>query len=213
MTPIITHDDLAALASVNKPFSRQGWVFELKYDGFRALGANDPGAEVRLLSRRGTDLLSCFPEIGLSLEGLPNCVLDGELVSLDEMGRPVFERLSRRFRLKREIAIADASQKEPAVLFAFDLLALRGRDVRRWPLLKRKDALKSLVKGSERIRYVEHIGEEGAKLFAMAESLGLEGIVAKRIDSLYYRGRESGWVKIKTAAGRALDEERSKWNE
>lgn len=210
---MITHKDLAVATPVSKPFSRAGWIYELKYDGFRALGAHDAGGELRLSSRRGTNLLNCFPEIGGCLEALPTCVLDGELVSLDDTGRPVFEKLSRRFRLKRQMVIAEASRTEPAVLFAFDLLVLRGKDLRRVPLLKRKDALKALLKNSDRIRYVEHIGEEGARLFTMAESLGIEGIVAKRADSLYYRGKESGWLKVKTSAGRAVDEERAKWDE
>lgn len=209
---MITHADLAELKPVQTPFSRAGWIFELKYDGFRALGAQE-GGHVRLVSRRGTDLLAAFPEIGESLEALPQLVLDGELVMLDELGRPQFAPLQQRFRMRRQINVAHAARTMPAVLFAFDLLEIRGKDIRRLPLLKRKSMLKTVLKGSERIRYVEHVGEEGEKLHAMAEKLGVEGIVAKPAQSLYYRGGDSGWLKIKTAAGRSIDVERAKWNE
>lgn len=96
---------------------------------------------------------------------------------------------------------------------AFDLLWLEGRDMRGLPLLKRKAALKKLLRGLEHIRYVDHIGEEGVRFFEQAEKLGLEGIVAKRADATYPRGRSPNWLKVKTAAGRAIDAERAKWSE
>ncbi len=171
------------------------------------------GDDVTLVSRRGTNLLPCYPEIGERLRRLPDLALDGELVALDERGHPQFERLRRRLALKRPDAIARASRAEPSVVFAFDLLAFNGKDLRSQPLLKRKDVLKEALRGSDRIRYTAHIGEQGERLFSMAQSLGLEGIIAKRADSGYPRGRTSDWVKIKTAAGRAIDEERAEWNE
>ena len=115
--------------------------------------------------------------------------------------------------MKRAMNIAHAAKSEPAVLFAFDLLELRGKNLRGLPLVKRKASLHAVLKRSERIRYVQHIGEEGERLFRQAEQLGVEGIVAKPADSPYYRGRSSRWLKIKTTAGRAIDEERAKWNE
>lgn len=92
-------------------------------------------------------------------------------------------------------------------------MALKAKDLRALPLITRKAMLKDVLKDSDRIRYTQHVGEEGERLFKMAAELGLEGIVAKRADSPYPRGRTSAWVKIKTAAGRAVDEERAKWNE
>lgn len=208
----ITHHDLAQLIVTKLPFSRAGWVFELKYDGFRVLAARRAGV-VELRSRRGTDLLPCFPEIGRCLEALPELVLDGELVMLDEIGRPVFGALLRRLALKRRISVDHASRTTPAAVFAFDLLELEGKDLRKQPLLKRKAALQKVLRGSERIRYLQHVGEEGERLFKMAAGLGLEGIVAKQADRPYYAGRSSGWLKVKTATGRAMDAERRKWND
>jgi bifunctional non-homologous end joining protein LigD len=198
--------------AVKAPFTRQGWIFELKYDGFRVL-AGKHGENITLVSRRGTNLLPNYPELEACLHALPDLALDGELVLLDEQGRPQFERLTRRLRLKRPDLIARASISEPAAIFAFDLMGFKGKDLRRYPLLTRKAMLKSALEGSERIRYTQHIGEEGERLFKMAAELGVEGIVAKRADAAYPRGRTSDWVKIKTGVGRAIDEERAKWNE
>ena len=208
----VSYKDLAAPTAVRKPFTRAGWIFELKYDGFRVL-AGRHGDTVTLVSRRGTNLLPNYPEIGECLKALPDLALDGELVMLDDVGRPQFEPLSRRLRLKKSDAIMSASRKHPAVVFAFDLLGLKGKDLRRLPLLTRKAMLKDVLKDSARIRHVEHIGEEGERLFKMAERLGLEGIVAKRAASAYPKGRTSDWVKLKTTAGRRIDAQRRRWNE
>lgn len=209
---MITHEDLARLKSTSHPFTRAGWVFELKYDGFRVLAANE-GRDVRLVSRNGTDLLRCFPEIGEQLRELPPLVLDGELVILDEKGHPQFGRLRRRFAMTRSATIERFAITDPAVLFAFDILTIGDRDVRKLPLERRKSVLKDALAGSDRIRYVEHIGEQGEQLYAMAVQRGLEGIVAKSLASKYHRGYDGGWLKIKTAAGLAADAERRKWNE
>ena len=92
------------------------------------------------------------------------------------------------------------------------MLELKGKDVRSWPLLDRKALLKKTLARSKRIRYTDHV-DDGQGLFKAAESMQLEGIVAKRADSPYRRGRTNDWIKIKTGAGRAIDEERAKWNE
>jgi bifunctional non-homologous end joining protein LigD len=209
---MITHKDLAELRPTKLPFTRPRWAFELKYDGFRTLASRSHG-EVRLISRKGTDLRPNFPEIEAALILLPWCVLDGELVVLNEKGHPQFDRLVRRLRMKRPEVIARASVEDPAVMFAFDLLELGGRDVRRQRYEKRKSMLREVLHDSTRVRYLSHIGEEGERLFKAAEKLGLEGIVAKPIDAPYYRGRESGWLKIKTSAGIATDAQRAQWNE
>ena len=105
--------DLAAPSLVKAPFTRQGWILELKYDGFRVL-AGKHRDKITLVSRRGTNLLPSYPEIGECLKALPDLALDGELVILDEQGRPQFERLRRRLALKRPDTIAHASGTEPA---------------------------------------------------------------------------------------------------
>jgi bifunctional non-homologous end joining protein LigD len=93
----------------------------------------------RLMSRRGNDLSAYFPEIVACLRQLPNLVLDGELVVLDDQGKPQFERLRRRALLKKSTSVERAARSDPAVMFAFDILSLRGKDVRKLALLKRKD--------------------------------------------------------------------------
>ena len=132
---------------------------------------------------------------------------------LDAHGRSDFETLRRRLALKRPTSVQYASKRTPAAICAFDLLELRGKDVRALPLLKRKALLKEKLRGSERIRYLDHVGESGHRIFQIAEEVGLEGIVAKHGGAPYRRGRASGWLKIKTSTGRAIDEERAKWNE
>ena len=171
------------------------------------------GSEMKMLSRRGNDYLPSFPEIAACLETLPDLVLDGELVVLDEVGRAQFNPLRRRALMRDRKSIAAAARETPAVVFAFDIVALRGQDLRRHPLERRKAMLKDVLKDSTRIRAVQHVGEQGIRLFQVAAELGIEGIVAKRADSTYRRGRTSDWIKIKTPAGKAVDEERAKWNE
>lgn len=164
---VITYKDLAMLAPTARPFNRPGWIFELKYDGFRVL-AGRRDKEVRLISRRGTDLLPCYPEISDCLAELPGLLIDGELVVLDAHGRSDFETLRRRLALKRPTSVDDAAKRTPAAIFAFDLLQLRGKDVRALPLLKRK-ALEAL-RGSERVQYLDHVGDSGHRLSRLRRS-------------------------------------------
>jgi bifunctional non-homologous end joining protein LigD len=209
---VITYLDLAELTSASVPFNRSGWIFELKYDGFRMVAAHRGGG-ADLVSRRGTDFADRFPEIMTELLELPHVVLDGELVVLDAAGRPQFDRLVKRSRRTRRFLIDNAARSAPACLFAFDILELDGKDLRGKPLLQRKDALHAVLTSGTRIRYTGHIEEDGAALFKVATQLRLEGIVAKRGDAVYPRGRSSDWVKIKTAHGKLADAGRAKWNE
>jgi bifunctional non-homologous end joining protein LigD len=139
--------------------------------------------------------------------------IDGELVILDEKGKPEFHQLRGRCAIRDPQRIGTVASASPAAVFAFDLLQLRGKDVRTLPLLKRKAALEKELKRTERIVYCKHVGESGEKLFQAADQLGLEGVIGKRADSRYVRGRTTNWVKVKTAHGRHIDEERAKWNE
>ncbi len=183
-----------------KPFTREGWVFELKLDGWRLL-AERRGTEARLLSRNGLDLSASFPEVIRSLRALPmtNAVIDGEVVTLDEKGHPNFQRLQQRARMRRPLDIRRAAVESPATLYAFDLPSLEGYDLRTLPLVERKALLARVVPPAGPLRYLDHIDTQGEAFFAQVERMGLEGIIAKKGESPYKGGRSPVWLKIKAA--------------
>jgi bifunctional non-homologous end joining protein LigD len=168
----------------DRPFTKKGWVFELKYDGFRLL-AEKSKAGARLAYRSGRDATKIFPEILRAVADLPfrSLLLDGEAVILDETGRPDFQRLQRR----------DGT----AVFFTFDLLSFEGYDLRPLPLAARKSVLRRLLPQAGLLRYVEEVPERGEDLYAAVRSMGLEGIVAKKEDSPYRGGYSNLWLKIR----------------
>jgi bifunctional non-homologous end joining protein LigD len=206
MSRPITHRDLMLASSAPGPSEGPEWLYELNYDGIRVLAIRQ-GPRTRLVSRRGDDLSGCFPEIVAGLDKLPNIVLDGELVILDRGGKPLSDRVRRRVRLKNEISIRNAAHWEPAAILVFDILRLEARDLRRLPLLKRREiartALHRAMGSFKRIRLVQHV-ETGAGLYQAASGLGLEGVVAKRADSPYRAGRSKDWVKVRATKGSDL---------
>ncbi len=181
-------------------FTKEGWVFELKLDGWRLL-AERRGTAVSLTSRNGHDLSASFPEVMRALRALPvtNAVIDGEVVTLDDQGHPNFQRLQQRARLKRPLDIRRAAVESPATLYAFDLPAVEGYDLRALPLSERKALLQQVVPPTGPLRYLDHIATEGEAVFAQVERLGLEGIIAKKADSAYKGGRTPAWLKIRAA--------------
>jgi len=194
-------DDVSLMlaSQQDRPFSRKGWIFELKYDGYRLL-AERSDKEAYLRSRAGHDLTVTFPEIARAVRGLPyeGVVLDGEVVVPDAEGRPSFQRLQGRGRiLNREDALR-ASVERPALYHAFDVVALEGFDLRPLPLLERKAVLKDILPTVGPIRYADHIPEKGEALFAQVEHMNLEGIVGKQADSAYRGGRSKHWIKVRT---------------
>ena len=200
LPPSICHRDLM-LATPGKLFSAPGWVYELKYDGFRCLVCKH-GDVVRLESRHGRDMSDRFPE--LVAEILPiagDFVADSELVVLDDQGRPQWDRLHRRHAVRSPDRIRRAAVDDPAALFAFDLLWLNGADFRPRPLLERKAALLRTLPANRRVRYARHLNDDCAPLWQMACELELEGIVAKDAHSRYQAGRSTCWQKIKTEIG------------
>ncbi len=181
------------------PFSDEGWLFELKYDGVRVLALRR-GDEVCLLARSGADRTATYPEVARAVARLPlsDFVIDGELVALDERGRSSFERMQRRFTQTDPAVIARAEVEIPVVLYAFDLLAAAGFDWRRCPLRERKAALALFAPRLGVVRFADHVEGDGEALFAAAREHGLEGVVAKRADSPYESGRRSRrWLKLK----------------
>jgi bifunctional non-homologous end joining protein LigD len=171
------------------PFSHPDWIFEPKWDGYRALCMIDHKS-VRFMSRNRKELTKRFPELSIVHRAIKgqSAILDGEIVALDENGRPCFENLQNRV-------------KGVVAYFAFDCLMLNGNDVRNEPLIVRKSLLKALIKKSPLITFTEYVVEDGKQLFVKMEELGLEGVVAKRADSLYGGGRTKEWLKIKTRSG------------
>jgi bifunctional non-homologous end joining protein LigD len=199
------HDVAAAelrpmLATPGRPFSDRRWVFELKYDGYR-LFAEKRDDRALLYSRAGNDLTAVFPEIAEIVAALPfgRFIIDAEVVALDDRGLPSFARLQKRGRLRRRADIERAQLELPASLYAFDLLYFEGFDLRRLRLLDRKALLRSMLPTVGPLRFSEHVAAQGEAMFAAAERMGLEGVVAKRADSAYVGKRSADWVKINAA--------------
>jgi bifunctional non-homologous end joining protein LigD len=166
-----------------------GWLHEIKLDGYRIQAAVAGGA-ARLLTRNGHDWTSRFPETASALGGLPDCTLDGELVALDDQGNPDFAALQ---------SALERGATAGLVYWVFDLLALRGDDLRPLPLTDRKAALATLLaRPPKETRLVESFAEPGEAVLRSACRLGLEGVVSKRADSPYRPGDRGGdWVKAK----------------
>ncbi len=185
--------------TAEQAFSRKDWVFEPKLDGYRVLAARAPSGP-RLLTRNGNDCSTSFPEIFRALAALPfdRLVLDGEVVALDDEGRPSFQRLQGRAKLSRPLDIRHASVNIPVTYYAFDLLGFDDFDLRTLPLTARKAALRQVLPPVGALRYLEHVEEEGEALYEEAERLGLEGVVAKKAGSPYKPGRSAAWLKIRS---------------
>jgi bifunctional non-homologous end joining protein LigD len=181
-----------------EPFSRPGWVYEIKYDGYRILAERSQG-DARLITRNGNDATGTFPEIARAVKALPydHVVLDGEVVILDEEGRPSFDRMQRRGRLTRGPEIRRLALELPATFYAFDLVAFEGFDLCGLPLVERKAMLKEILPAAGPLKYSDHVEEQGEAFYAGAMGLRLEGVVAKKADSPYRPGRSAEWLKIR----------------
>jgi bifunctional non-homologous end joining protein LigD len=180
------------------PFDGEGWLFELKYDGYRLL-ARRRGGRAELSYRSGADATRLFPEVAKAIEMLPaDARLDGELVVLGPDGRPRFQALQSRAQASRAEEIARASLERPATYFAFDLVELAGLDLAPLPLADRKRLLAGLVPRLGPVRYADHVERHGEALFREVSARGLEGVVAKRADAPYRPGRSAAWLKIRT---------------
>src|SRR5467141_1023 len=185
---------LAKLA--DKPFSDPNWLFEIKWDGIRTVAFVDNGA-VRLFSRSQRDVSAEFPEFQDLAKYLRagTAILEGEIVTLDENGRSDFQKLQNRF------GVSKPSQKlitdVPLTYYFFDVLYCNGFDVRKTLLLQRKEFLRQLLSGDDRVRFSEHQLEKGKELYAAAKAQGLEGIVGKQIESPYTGNRTGFWLKFK----------------
>jgi bifunctional non-homologous end joining protein LigD len=151
----------------------------------------------------------CFPELVESIQSVKHdFVCDGELVVLDDTGRPQWDRLKRRHVLGHPGRIKQAAAEEPACIFAFDLLWLNGEDYRPRALLERKWALYEVLGQRGRVRHAGHFADSSAELWQLAVQLELEGIVAKDAGAPYTAGRSTRWIKVKTATGAERERQR-----
>lgn len=178
------------LASIEeKPFDNEGWIFEVKWDGYRAV-AELSGNQVKLYSRNGISFLPLYPGIADALADLKlKAVLDGEIVVLDSKGRSGFQNL-QNFSEQEGLTL---------VYYVFDLMRLDGKNCGKLSLLERKNKLRSILPANNNsIRYSDHIETKGVAFFKAAGKKNLEGIMAKRADSIYSPGQRSkDWLKIK----------------
>jgi len=187
------------LASViEKPFDDPNWLFEIKWDGYRAVSfiEND---KVRLVSRNQNDLTGRYPE----LQALPkflnaeSAILDGEVVVLDEHGRPSFSLMQQRTGIRSHGRQAAPRSELPIVYYVFDILYLDGYDLRRVNLDDRKRLLRQVLRDGEIVRYSDDYAGQGLALFNAAKEKDLEGIIAKKRNSFYEERRTREWLKIK----------------
>ena len=171
---------------VPRPPGGEGWLHEIKHDGYRILACKDVG-RVTLWSRYGTNLTDRFPKVAEAVCSLPaaRVLIDGEAVALRPDGHSDFAALRTK------------AGSAHACLVAFDILQLNAADLRQRPLEERRDKLSPLVAGVEFIQFSEALNIDGALVFAHACKLGLEGIVSKRAGSRYRSGNSRLWLKAK----------------
>lgn len=179
---------LATLAE--QPFDDAEWIFEMKWDGYRAI-AEWQKKKLKFYSRNGLSFVKKYPPVAEAITQLKHdCVLDGEIVVLNDKGRP-------RFQMLQEY---EQDPRHPLHYYVFDLLFLDGKDIRELPLISRKELLQKLLSGykGDIIRYSDHVSTSGKKFFHHVKKLDFEGMMAKKADSEYYSGvRTREWLKVK----------------
>lgn len=174
---------------IASPFDDPEWLFEIKWDGYRSLAFVDK--KITLYSRNNNSFNPMFQSIVKDLEQLKDqCILDGEIVILDEKGKSDFQLMQNFQR----------TNKGNLFYYVFDLLFLNGKDLRELPLIERKEKLQELLEkhSLDFIRYSDHIIKKGKALFKKAQKHHLEGIIAKKITSEYHSIRSKEWLKIKS---------------
>ena len=193
--PTAIHPMLAT--SVEDPFDDPEWLFEIKWDGYRAVSFLQDG-KVRLVSRNQNELTGEFPELRelSKLIKAKSVVLDGEVVALDDEGKASFSLMQQRTGIRKGGRRVGARRELQIVYYIFDLLYLDGYDLRHVALEQRKQALEQIIATSDLVRYSDHF-PQGLALFEVAKKKGLEGILAKKRQSHYEERRSREWLKIK----------------
>lgn len=178
------------LASLcKKPFSNPNWLFEIKWDGYRAVATIHEG-DVTLNSRNNISLKKFYPLIDALERFKMNALLDGEIVVLDDEGRPNFQMLQQWTK----------EEKGTLCYMVFDLLWYEGYDLTGLPLIQRKKILENILPANNTIRYCDHVMEKGEEFYKLAVEQQIEGVIAKEMDSQYFPGkRTQDWLKFKNA--------------
>ncbi len=202
--PLHARPMLATLAA--RPPTGPGWAWELKWDGIRALALVHAGA-LRLWTRNGNDVTPRYPELeqlGHALAG-HDAVLDGEIVTFDDAGRPSFERLQRRMHVRDTNEIERLAREVPVVYVVFDLLWLDGHLTTSLSYENRRRLLTTALEDGPTWRVPRHEVGDGHATVEVSKEFSLEGVVAKRLDSVYEPGRRSpAWVKVKNTMRQEL---------
>jgi bifunctional non-homologous end joining protein LigD len=197
---------MLATLSTRLPGDEDAWAYEIKWDGVRAIAYSD-GGHLRLESRNLREITSHYPELralGPAL-GARDAVLDGEVVAFDDGGRPSFELLQSRMNLASEAAVRRRMADCPVTYLIFDLLYLDGRSLVDLPYTERRERLEGLELDGASWQTPAHHRGEGKALLRLTEERGLEGLVAKRLDSRYLPGRRSrAWLKVKNTRSQEL---------
>ena len=184
---------------VDEPFSNPEWIFETKWDGFRALCFIQKNS-ARFVSRNQLDMTHQYPElrsVGKQVNA-KEAILDGEIVALDRDGRPRFQLLQPRVGRKHQSDVEALVGQAQIVYYAFDLLYVDGYDLTACSVLERKAALENILRPASFIKLSEHIDTEGKAFFEQIEKFHLEGMMAKRAASPYVQRRSTDWLKVKT---------------
>jgi bifunctional non-homologous end joining protein LigD len=189
------YEPMLAILGTMADLDRPGYYFEPKLDGTRALCY--VGSETRFINRRGWDITTRYPEISFRKEvKAESCVLDGEIVVFDGRGNPSFSLLQKREQARSGMAPL-LGEQHPATYIAFDILELEGRNITTMPLEERRKRLRKVLRDGPRAQSIVAT-TDGPRLWAIVEARKLEGVMAKRADSVYEQGRRSdAWMKIK----------------
>ena len=188
------------IAQMQEPFNDSDWIYELKLDGCRCIAYLGKDKTI-LRNKRNMELLPRFLELKeIHSSVTDRCILDGELVVMIN-GVPEFYELQKRTLMTNPVKISFASERLPASFVAYDCLQVNDRVLLDTPLIERKMILQELVRENERIAISRYIEEKGTQLYALTVQKELEGVVAKRKNSLYYQGkRTKDWIKFKRMA-------------
>jgi bifunctional non-homologous end joining protein LigD len=186
---------------VDSAFDDDNWLYEIKWDGYRSVVffGEDGERSLRMMSRNQNEQTDEFPELHVIADQLDctSCILDGEIVALDENGRASFSMMQQRSGLSLEGKRRVADRSVFILYYAFDLLYLNGYSLTKVDLEQRKALLKQVLRPTDRVKISEHFIGNGAALLEAARQQQLEGIVAKRRNSCYLQKRTREWLKIK----------------